>query len=258
MQERILYLECPLCTSQNLKEHRIGDCSRHHSYQPALSKVVRWLTCIECEHVFTEGYYREEALDLIFGTTQDIQIVGNQIESQRHVSARMIEKCLPYVSAGSWLDVGYGNGSLLFTAQEYGFEVHGLELRESSIAAMSKYGIGVTKADINELDSDRKFNVVSMMDVLEHMPFPRLGLMAAHRNLLPGGILYLSMPNSESVAWQELDRNNVNPYWGEIEHYHNFSRTTLYKALEEFGFSAVRYGVSERYRVCMEVIARRN
>jgi hypothetical protein len=50
----------------------------------------------------------------------------------------------------------------------------------------------------------------------------------------------------------------VNPYWGEIEHYHNFGRRRLYALLEEHGFEPARYGVSFRYRACMEVIARRS
>jgi protein O-GlcNAc transferase len=49
--------------------------------------------------------------------------------------------------------------------------------------------------------------------------------------------------------------NNANPYWGEIEHYHNFSRARLYTLLEEFAFKPQSYGISERYRACMEVIA---
>jgi hypothetical protein len=44
---------------------------------------------------------------------------------------------------------------------------------------------------------------------------------------------------------------------GSIEHYHNFSRSRLYALLRETGFEPVRYGISERYRACMEVIARK-
>jgi protein O-GlcNAc transferase len=62
------------------------------------------------------------------------------------------------------------------------------------------------------------------------------------------------MPNMENV-WRLLHANKVNPYWEEIEHYHNFSRKRLYALLQEHGFAPVEYHVSERYRVCMEVIA---
>ena len=46
------------------------------------------------------------------------------------------------------------------------------------------------------------------------------------------------------------------PYWAEIEHYHNFDRASLYKLLAECGFEPVSYGVSDRYRCTMEVVAR--
>jgi protein O-GlcNAc transferase len=49
----------------------------------------------------------------------------------------------------------------------------------------------------------------------------------------------------------------VNPYWGwgEIEHYHNVSRKRLYALLEEQGFRPAEYHVSERHRLCMDVVS---
>ena len=75
--------------------------------------------------------------------------------------------------------------------------------------------------------------------------------------LRPGGIAFLSMPNADSFLWQFLTRNGANPYWGEIEHYHNFGRRRLIGLLQECGFEPVHYGVRTRYRACMEVIASR-
>jgi hypothetical protein len=65
------------------------------------------------------------------------------------------------------------------------------------------------------------------------------------------------MPNYDSPLWRDLDGRNENLYWGEIEHFHNFSRERLYGLLTEFGCSVKRFGVSERYRACMEVVAAR-
>jgi hypothetical protein len=72
----------------------------------------------------------------------------------------------------------------------------------------------------------------------------------------PGGAFRLDA-ESESVLWTAMNQNRANPYWGEIEHYHNFGRTRLYALLEEAGFEPVRYAISERYRACMAVIARK-
>ena len=111
--------------------------------------------------------------------------------------------------------------------------------------------------EMAQLQLGRACSVLSMADVLEHLPFPKEGLQTAHRLIEPGGVLFISMPNTESMPWRLMNRAAANPYWGEVEHYHNFSRSRLYRLLEDMGFKPLRYGVSERYRACMEVIAER-
>ena len=99
--------------------------------------------------------------------------------------------------------------------------------------------------------------VISMADVLEHMPYPVSALQEAHTLLAPEGLLFVSMPNSDCYTWRMLDRLDGNPYWGELEHYHNFGRQRLYSLLRQHGFEPIDYGISERYYMCMEVIARK-
>lgn len=216
-----------------------------------------WMTCSACNHVFTEGYFTQEALTLIFSDVQDKQKLGYELEEQRRVSARMIEKVLNFVQEGPWLDVGFGNGSLLFTAQEYGFTPVGLDLRDANVGAMKGIGVEAYCAEIHALEQPGRFSVISMADVLEHMAYPVQGLEAAHRLLGRDGILLLSMPNSETIIWRVWEGLNSNPFWSEIEHYHNFSKTRLWSLLREHGFEPIRYGISERYGSCMEILAKK-
>ena len=58
---------------------------------------------------------------------------------RRHTT--VIEKVLPYKSKGVWMDVGFGNGSLLFTAHEYGFEPVAVDLRKENVLIMQQLGI---------------------------------------------------------------------------------------------------------------------
>lgn len=96
-----------------------------------------------------------------------------------------------------------------------------------------------------------------MADVLEHVPFPKDCLAAVHKLLNKDGITLISMPNSDSILWQAMNKMNANPYWAEIEHFHNFGKDRLYRLLKECGFEPLRYGISERYRACMEIVARK-
>ncbi|MEO7385866.1 MAG: class I SAM-dependent methyltransferase [Gammaproteobacteria bacterium] len=254
---RILFEGCPLCSGIDVRFLCTADCSKHALYNPIIPPSMTWLRCGDCEHVFTDGYFPADALRIIFERTHPHQQPGAGFEQQRMISARIVERVARYARNGDWLDVGFGNGSLLFTAEEWGFAPLGLDLRPSSVDAMKRLGIDARCGDLAAIDEPGRFSVVSLADVLEHMPFPRDRLTAAHQLLRPKGVLFVSMPNYGCAAWRLLDASQANPYWGELEHYHNFSRRRLYSLLEEHGFVPVHYGVSERYRACMEVIARR-
>jgi len=253
--KRVTYTVCPLCESRDIPAVLGADCSKHPAYQPGFPPVMNWHECRSCGHVFAEGYFDAKAAALLFSKTQPNQMVGYDMERQRPVSARMAERIARYVRDGAWLDVGFGNGSLLFAAEEWGYYPAGLDLRKDNVVALKQLGYEAHCMPIEELEGQERFNVISMADVLEHMPFPKEGLAAAYRLLSRGGVIFLSMPNMENMVWRLLHANKVNPYWGEIEHYHNFSRRRLYALLQEHGFEPVEYHVSERYRVCMEVIA---
>jgi len=257
MQERIPFGKCPLCECPELANAARGDVSGHPLYHPSLERIVQWKRCTACGHVFTQGYFSDEALKLVFRSTHENQQAGSDLEKQRYLSAHIVEKVLPYASSGTWLDVGFGNGSLLFTAQEYGFTPLGLDLRAENVKAMAALGIEAHCKDLSELSMDGACAVISMADVLEHAPYPTKTLQAARRLLSDTGVLFVSLPNMESMVWTTMDRQRANPYWAEIEHYHNFGRTRLYALLAEMGFEPVRYGISERYRAGMEVIARK-
>lgn len=252
---RIPYDGCPLCSGRDLKVRMTADCSRHPLYAPEIEPVMTWLHCAACQHVFTAGYHAPAALEIIFRKTHDNQKVGHDLEGQRFVAARMIEKVLPHASQGPWLDVGFGNAALLFTAGEYGFVPVGIDLRKDNVERLSRTGHEAHCVDLAVLEMPKRFRVVSMCDVLEHMPFPKASLEAAWRLLDSRGALFLSMPNMDSMLWRALDSSHVNPYWGELEHYHNFGRERLYSLLRDSGFEPVRYSVSERYRAGMEIVA---
>ena len=86
------------------------------------------------------------------------QAVGWEMENQRGISARIVERVASYVSNGVWLDVGFGNGSLLLTAQEWGFEPVGVDLRRDNVEDLQKRGVEVrvVSADVGAPDDVRR------------------------------------------------------------------------------------------------------
>jgi len=256
---RIPYAACPLCDARDSVEVTVADCSGHELYKPPLPRTQRWLRCRACDHMYVDGYFSPEALKILFSGTQPSQRPGHDIEGQRFAWASVLDAvgALRASFGGRWLDIGFGSGALLTTAAEFGYEVAGIDLREENVRLMREAGFDVHAVELAAYRAAAPFDVVSMADVLEHMPFPKRALRDARQLLQPGGLLFLSMPNADAFVWQASTRAGTNPYWGEIEHYHNFGRRRLTALLEECGFAVLRYSVSFRYRMCMELIARR-
>lgn len=257
VEARILYENCPLCKSDKIIKSVIGDCSKQRLYNPIIPTKMQWMNCEDCHHQFINGHFSEEAQEVIFSQQPEDQVVGFEVEKQRQVSARIIEKIIPFKSNGIWLDVGFGNGSLLFTADEYGFEPIGADLRKDGVLRLQNLGIQAHCDLVQNIEFEKSISVVSMMDVLEHIPFPKDVLISLHSKMDEDGCLLISCPNSESWIWKLMATQNINPYFNTIEHYHNFSKTRLVSLLNECGFNIKKYGISERYRSGMEIIAQR-
>lgn len=249
MKGRIAYEVCPLCEGEH-RALREVECREHELWKPVIDEVMRWRQCTRCGHVFTEGHFTDEASAAIFADVNPCQEVAHDFEGQRPIAARLVDY-VGDVYCAKWLDVGFGSGALMFAAAEYGARVAGIDLRAENVELMRKLGFDVACQPLQALGG--KFDVISMCDVLEHMPDPKAGLIHA-RQLCPNGRLLVSCPNMGSTAAKLLTASDVNPYWREIEHFHNFTRERLYALLAECGWEPVRYRVSERYRLGMEVL----
>src|SRR6202012_2551138 len=96
---------------------------------------------------------------------------------------------------GAWLDASFGDGALLLTAAEFGFEAVGLESSAAHVTALRQLGLEGHVGTIESFDAPGRFAVVSLDDQLPRLSDPVAALAAAHRLLQPDGLLVLSLPN---------------------------------------------------------------
>ena len=236
---RLLFDACPLCAERGFAVLRTGDCSRHPLYRPVVAPVMTWMRCEACGHVFTDGYFSPEVAAEIFQRTNARAAAGRAPSSRTAWSRRASSSAWRAMSRPAhWLDVGFGNGSLLFTAQEWGFKPIGLDLRPSSVEALQRLGIEARSADLTTLDEPGRFAMISLADVLEHMPFPKQGLVAAHRLLQPDGVLFVSMPNYDCMAWRLLDAAQRQPLLGRARALPQFQPRPALRAARGTGLRA--------------------
>ncbi len=101
------------------------------------------------------------------------------------------------VNTGRLLDVGCSYGWFLQRAAKVGFVVTGLEpSQELARLAREHEGLRVLVGDVTTLDTvDEQFEVIALLDVLEHLPHPAQALALIRRRLAPGGGLLLRLPS---------------------------------------------------------------
>jgi SAM-dependent methyltransferase len=244
---------CPLCCKHQSQVVMTATAAEHPLYRRSLPAEMVWHECASCGHLFTAGYFEGDAAVALLGAANSIQRFGVDAEGDRPRTVRIVEAVARAgAPAGDWLDIGFGNGSLLMAAQEFGWRPVGVEARPLNVQGAVAFGIDAY-ASIAEVGAG--YAVVSLADVLEHIPFPKAMLQQVRGLLRPDGVLFLSTPNADSPAWRFATEAKANPYWSEIEHYHSFGRKRLEALLEECGFRAVHFAISERYRMGMEMIA---
>ncbi len=257
---------CPLCGGGSTL-YSCADSTRHPMWHEPLPRTLEWMCCSSCRHVYTRYYWTLDGLKELFSHSHAYQqaTASGSLDAKRAIWSPVVDKVLNLLGGyrslmnapqlPTWIDVGFGDGALVMTASDFGFSVLGLDARKETVISMQSLGYKARQGDFMSTRFEGALDVLSMMDVLEHMPFPRQVLGKAAEIVRPGGVLVISLPDLSCSSWKMMDIAKVNPYWYEIEHHHNFSRLSLTTLLQENGFDVAAFAIPYRYKAQMEVYA---
>jgi 2-polyprenyl-3-methyl-5-hydroxy-6-metoxy-1,4-benzoquinol methylase len=137
---------------------------------------------------------------------------------------------------GKLLDIGFGEGGLLSVAEKNGWKCFGTELSPQSLKYGAERGWQVSKdAESDSRFPQNGFDVVTLVELIEHVPNPDDFLQTAFSFLRPGGLLYLTTPNTQSInrRWLGVDWTVISP----PEHITIWSPAGIKKALTRNNFT---------------------
>ena len=166
-------------------------------YTQGDNNQFRFYRCLACKLVnydLSAGLNQEKYAEVYVDPRQD----NHRHNTRQTGTYRFLRRHLN--SPGSVLDVGCGNGRLLFLARKDGWTVRGLEL-SGFLAESTKrtIDIDVDVGDLLEYKTTGKFDLVILRHVLEHIPDPIRAMSRINALLTIGGHSILEFPNIEGL-----------------------------------------------------------
>jgi len=148
--------------------------------------------------------------------------------ARRDILADLIERRIALPADAHILEIGCGTGHNLEMLARFG-RVDGIEIDEAARAiASGRLGHMVMDSPLPELPGveDRTYDLVAILDVLEHVEQDREALASIARKLRPGGKLLITVP---AFPWMWSAHDEVN------HHKRRYTRGTLRKVIGDAG-----------------------
>ncbi|MBE0690926.1 MAG: class I SAM-dependent methyltransferase [Anaerolineae bacterium] len=159
----------------------------------------------------------------------------------RKTFAKRLRRLEQFVQPGKLLDVGCAAGFFLDEAHKHGWQVQGVDVSDFVVQyAREHFGYDVRQGSLLEQDFPKgAYDLVTLWDVIEHVPDPKAYVEHVAALLRSGGIVALATPDVDSIPARLTGKRWVGYKLSE-EHVYYFSQHTLSRMLENAGFEIVR------------------
>lgn len=177
--------------------------------------------------LYDEDYYK--------GKAEYTYIDERETENfHRYVWNARLDNIQKFIPKGKLLDVGSSFGGFLKTAKAKGFEVQGVEISSYASSHANQNGIPTIQSTLLDAQlPDASFDVITLVEVIEHLENPKTIFRELQRILKPGGLLLLQTANFE--GWQAKEQREKYHYYMP-GHVYYYSDSVLKKILTQLGF----------------------
>ena len=229
-------MKCRLCGSESLTLlYTQGNRDEFRFYRCAACRLVN----ADMEAGLDQEKYALEYVDPF-----DDRVKSNRAQTITH---GFLKRHMPHT--GRMLEIGCGNGRLMYLAMQDGWRVRGLELSPFLARSVKeRLGIDVEVADFlsYRVREDDRYDLVLLRHVLEHLPDSAGAMRSIHALLNDGGYALLEFPNIDALdirfkRWLRktgLHRRRY-PEGYKPGHCNEFCRAAFEHLLRQTGFDLV-------------------
>ncbi|MBK8367161.1 MAG: class I SAM-dependent methyltransferase [Bacteroidetes bacterium] len=218
-------VHCCVCDNKNPADFKV-------LYQKEKFSVVE---CKKCSFTFIPSYFRKQ---ISYENYKDENVANavrngnNFVKIERHkLRYDLIKK---YKPSGSLFDLGAGWGHFMLTGQMLGYDVYGIEISEQPyLYSKNDLKLPVDHIDFFDMKEDKKFDIVTMWDVLEHIDKADDVIAKCARITAKDGYIVIQVPQIDSYF---AKKHKDNWKMMGLDHVNYFGKKTITQLLKKHGY----------------------
>lgn len=242
MKNTITYTNCPVCNSTAIKQFStVKDFN-------VTGEDFEIYECTMCTLRFTQNIPGPEDMGPYYSSADYVShsdtkkgFINRAYHWVRNYTIKAKRKLIEKTtrkSSGTLLDIGAGTGSFVAAMQDAGWQVLGMEPDDSARAkALEKHSIILQNPTFLFELEDKRFDVITLWHVLEHIHRLQDYIQVFHRTLKDDGYLIIAVPNYTSN-----DAQHYKEQWAAYDvprHLYHFSPKSMQKLMYVNGFEVM-------------------
>ena len=244
---------CPVCGDPG---GFVWTVARDVEYETTADTFSYW-HCEPCDVLFIDPVPRDRLAEIYppsyysYAGGDDALASGRNVvtRTKAALDRRAFRKLLAQVGTPSprILDVGGGTGDIaagLVAASDGRASATVVDFDPATVEVARGRGLGAVAARIEKFETDERFDLVLMLNLIEHVDDPVAVMRRAARLLAPGGVVWIQTPN-----WHSLDARLFRRHsWAGLHcprHWVLFSRPGLERALGRAGLEPERIAYTQ-------------
>lgn len=225
---------CPCCSTHPHPAHGLTRCTGCGTWYRAGASDKPWVAVYGDE---SGAYFRglTSPLGVIPRGYKDYTEWSEVILGPVHFDRRVrLAMTVSGLRGGRAVDVGCATGAMAAALSRHGFVAHGVDLSPYCVREAEARHTTATFETGTVSDVDGPVELLTYLDVLEHLGDPRAELETVHGVLARDGVLLLELPNQASADAEVLGTDYLLP-----EHLFFFAPDGIRRLLDSCGFDVL-------------------